>query len=154
MDSGTLEVADACSPIPYKARSIDRSATTVARAAATLKPLPSEGVVKAVLPVLAVLALAGCARYPTAEKVADCAANRFGTKNGAFTIARRSRSILYGAEYAIAYQKSGSTDRGVVIYNRVQGAISSHQEISYGNHAEIKGAVEAIENCVSFAADQ
>jgi len=110
--------------------------------------------VRPVLPLLAVLALAGCARYPTAEKVADCAANRFGAKKGTFTIAQRSRSILYGAEYAITYQKSGSTDRGIVIYNRVQGPISSHQEISYGNHAEIKGAVEAIEYCASLAADQ
>ena len=106
------------------------------------------------LPLLAGLALAGCARYPTAEKVADCAANRFGAKKGTFTIAQRSRSILYGAEYAVTYQKSESTDRGIVIYNRVQGPISSHQEISYGNHAEIKGAVEAIEYCISFAADQ
>ena len=106
------------------------------------------------LPLLTVLALAGCARYPTAEKVAECAANRFGAKNGTFTITQRSRSLMYGAEYAITYQKSGSTDRVVVIYNRVQGAISSHQEISYGNHAEIKGAVEAIEYCVAFAADQ
>jgi len=110
--------------------------------------------VRPVLPLLAVLALAGCARYPTAEKVADCAANRFGAKKGTFTIAQRSRSILYGAEYAVTYQKSESTDRGIVIYNRVQGPISSHQEISYGNHAEIKGAVEAIEYCASLAADQ
>jgi hypothetical protein len=95
------------------------------------------------------LALAGCARYPTAEKVAACAAARFGIKNGTFTIAQRSRSMLYGAEYAITYQKSGSTDHGIVVYNRVHGPITSYQEISYGNHAEIKGAVEAIEYCAS-----
>jgi hypothetical protein len=109
--------------------------------------------VRPILPLLAVLALAGCARYPTAEKVAACAANRLAAKNGTFTVAQRSRSILYGDESTITYQKSGSSDRGTVIYNRVLGPISSHQEISYGNHAEIQGAVEAIEYCASFAAD-
>jgi hypothetical protein len=104
-----------------------------------------------VLLLLAALAFTGCTKYPTAEKVAACAAARIGVKNGKFIVAQRSRSMLYGAEYAITYQKSGSTDRGIVIYNRVRGPITSYQEISYGNHAEIKGAVEAIEYCASSA---
>jgi hypothetical protein len=83
--------------------------------------------------------------------VAACAAARFGI--GSFTITQRSRSILYGVEYSITYQKLGSTDRGIVIYNRLQGPVTSYQEISYGNHAEIKGAVEAIEYCASSARD-
>jgi len=102
-----------------------------------------------VLPLLAALALSGCAKYPTAEEVAACAAARFGVKDGTFTVAQSSRSMLYGAEYSITYQKFRSSDRGIVIYNRVHGPVTSYQEISYGNHAEIKGAVEAIEYCAS-----
>jgi hypothetical protein len=100
------------------------------------------------------LACAGCEKYPTAESVATCAAARFGVKRGDFTVAKRSRSMLYGTEYAITYRKFASTDRGMVIYNRVHGAVTSYQEISYGNHAEIKGAVEAIEYCASSTKEQ
>jgi len=110
--------------------------------------------VRPLIALLGALTLVGCAKYSTPEKVAACAAARFGMKNGTFTVARRSRSMLYGNEYAITYQKSGSADRGVVFYNRVHGPVSSYQEISYGNHAEIKGAVEAIEYCASSAGDQ
>jgi hypothetical protein len=109
--------------------------------------------VRQILPLIIALALAGCARYPSAERVAACAAQRFGAKHGTFTIAERSRSMLYGAQYAITYQKSGSSDHAIVIYNRVHGPITSYQEISYGNHAEIKGAVEAIEYCASSAGE-
>jgi hypothetical protein len=105
--------------------------------------------VRSLLPLFAALAFTGCARYPTPEKVAACAAARFGVKNGHFTVMQRSRSMLYGPEYSIMYEKFGSTDRGIVIYNQVHGPITSYQEISYGNHAEIKGAVEAIEYCAS-----
>ena len=101
------------------------------------------------LPILACLAFAGCDRYPTPDKVAACAAARFGVKDGTFTVTQQSSSLLFGAQYAITYQKFASTDRGVVVYNRVHGPVTSLQEISYGNHAEIKGAVEAIEYCAS-----
>ena len=111
-------------------------------------------VVRPLIALLGALTLAGCAKYSTPDKVAACAAARFGVKYGTFTVALRSKSMFYGSEYAITYQKSGSADRGVVVYNRVHGPVSSYQEISYGNHAEIKGAVEAIEYCASSAGDQ
>lgn len=107
--------------------------------------------VSPVLLLVAALTLAGCARYPTADEVATCAGARFGVKYGTFTTTLRSRSMLYGAEYAITYRKSGSTDHGIVIYDRVRGPVTTYQEISYGNHAEIKGAIEAIEFCASMA---
>ena len=108
----------------------------------------------AFLPLLACLAFAGCEKYPTVESVATCAAARFGVKRGDFTVAKRSRSMLYGTEYAITYRKFESPDRGIVIYNRVHGPVTSYQDISYGNHAEIKGAVEAIEYCASSTVEQ
>jgi hypothetical protein len=106
------------------------------------------------LAFVACAALIGCEKYPPAESVGACAAARFGEKTGSFSVERRSSSALFGEESAIIYQKSGSPDRAIVIYNRSNGPVTTFQDISYGNHAEIKGAVEAIEYCAQSAGDR
>jgi hypothetical protein len=91
--------------------------------------------------------LAGCDHYPPAEDVASCAAARFGTQHGAFNIAERTGSMFSAREYTITYRKAGSPDFGVVVYYRRRGPVTTQVEISYGNHAEIAGAVDAIKYC-------
>jgi hypothetical protein len=91
--------------------------------------------------------LAGCDAYPPAKDIADCAAGRFGTGQGTFTVEERRSSWFAATEYAIAYQKQGSGDRAVVIYNRRNGPGTVQSDITFGNHAEIAGAVRAIELC-------
>ena len=100
------------------------------------------------------MAFAGCEGYPPAEQVTACAAARFGVKTGSFSVEQRSLSALSGAQHAITYQKYESTDRAVVIYNRTHGPITTFQEISYGNHAKIIGAVDAIKYCSLSPAGQ
>jgi len=100
------------------------------------------------LPVLvATLVLGGCETYPPAEEVAACAAARFGTEHGTFSVRKLSGSSFLGAEYAIIYAKREAPDRASVIYNRTRGPVTTDQVITFGNHAEIKGAVEAISDC-------
>jgi hypothetical protein len=96
---------------------------------------------------IGVALLAGCESYPPAEDVAACAATRFGTEHGSFSVTQRSGSMFSATEYAIAYQKAGSPDRAVVIYYQGKGPVTTQVEISYGNHAEIAGAVDAIKYC-------
>ena len=92
--------------------------------------------------------LAGCdASYPPAEEVAACASARFGTDHGSFSVTQQPGSLFSATEYSIIYRKAGSSDRAVVIYYRGNGPVTTQQEISYGNHAEIAGAVEAIKYC-------
>jgi hypothetical protein len=91
--------------------------------------------------------LAGCESYPPAEDVAACAKARFGTEHGSFNVTQRSGSLFSATEYTITYQKAGSQDRAVVIYYRRKGPVTTQVDISYGNHAEIAGAVEAIKYC-------
>lgn len=97
--------------------------------------------------LVAGVAVGGCETYPSAEQVAACAAARFGTRSGSFSVAERPGSILLGRQFSITYQKEGSPDRAIVTYDRSHGPTATFQDISYGNHAEIKGAVEAIEYC-------
>jgi hypothetical protein len=47
----------------------------------------------------------------------------------------------------ITYQKAGSPDRAIVVYYPSRGPVTTQVEISYGNHAEIGGAVDAIKYC-------
>jgi hypothetical protein len=91
--------------------------------------------------------LAGCERYPPAEDVAACAAARFGTEHGSFNVTQGPGSLFSATEYTITYQKAGNPDRALVIYYRRNGPVTTQVEISYGNHAEIAGAVEAIKLC-------
>jgi hypothetical protein len=91
--------------------------------------------------------LAGCESYPPAEDVAACAKARFGTEHGSFNVTQGSGSLFSATEYTITYQKAGSQDRAVVIYYRRKGPVTTQVDISYGNHAEIAGAVEAIKYC-------
>ena len=80
---------------------------------------------------IGVALLAGCDNYPPAEDVAACAA----------------ASLFSATEYTITYQKAGSPDRALVIHYRRKGPVTTQVDISYGNHAEIAGAVEAIKYC-------
>jgi hypothetical protein len=91
--------------------------------------------------------LAGCESYPPAHEVATCAAARFGTAHGSFQVTERPGSMFSTTEYTITYQKAGSPDRAVVIYYQRKGPVTTQVEISYGNHAEIAGAVDAIKYC-------
>ena len=91
--------------------------------------------------------LAGCESYPPAEDVAACAAARFGTEHGSFKVTQAPSSMLFPTEHTITYQKAGSPDRAVVVYYQRKGPVTTQVEISYGNHAEIAGAVEAIKYC-------
>jgi hypothetical protein len=91
--------------------------------------------------------LAGCESYPPAEDVAACAKARFGTEHGSFNVTQRPGSLFSATEYTITYQKAGSPDRAIVIYYQRKGPVTTQVEISYGNHAEIAGAVEAIKYC-------
>ena len=95
---------------------------------------------------LSIALLAGCERYPPAEDVASCAA-RFGTQHGSFSVVERPDSMSSAREYTITYQKAGSPDFAVVVYHRRRGPVTTQVEISYGNHAEIAGAVDAIKYC-------
>jgi hypothetical protein len=104
--------------------------------------------------LVACAAFAGCESYPPAEQVTACAAARFGAKTGGFSVERGSASAFSGAEHAITYQKYGSTDYAIVIYNRTNGPVTTYQDISYGNHAEITGAVDAIRYCALSVGDQ
>jgi hypothetical protein len=97
--------------------------------------------------LVASVLLAGCETYPPAEAVAACAAARFGTENGTFRVHKLSGSSLFSTEYAIIYARRQPPDRASVIYNRARGPVTTDQVISFGNHAEIKGAVEAIRDC-------
>jgi hypothetical protein len=74
--------------------------------------------------------LAGCDAYPPAAEVARCAAARFGTAHGTFTSGTQN-----GSQVVITYQKRDSPDRAIVIYDRRHGPVSTHREISFGNHA-------------------
>ena len=47
----------------------------------------------------------------------------------------------------ITYQKAGSPDRATVVYYPGTGPVTTQVEISYGNQAEIAGAVDAIKYC-------
>ena len=96
---------------------------------------------------IGVVVLAGCESYPPAEEVAACASARFGTEHGSFSVTQQPGSLFSATEYRIIYQKDGSPDRAVVVYYRRNGPVTTQQEISYGNHAEIAGAVEAIKYC-------
>ena len=96
---------------------------------------------------LSTLLLLGCDTYPAAKDVVSCAAARFPAEQGTFNAEERRGSWWSPTEYTIAYQKHGSSDRAIVVYNRRNGPISVHPEITYGNHAEIAGAVRAIELC-------
>ena len=91
--------------------------------------------------------LVGCESYPAAEDVATCAAARFGTEHGSFNVTQRPGSMSSATEYTITYQKAGSPDRAVVVYNKRRGPVTTQVEIAYGNHAEIAGAVDAIRYC-------
>jgi hypothetical protein len=97
--------------------------------------------------IIGVAALAGCASYPPVEEVAACATARFGTEHGSFNVTQRPGSVFSASEYSIIYQKDGSPDRALVVYYRRNGPVTTQQEISYGNHAEIAGAVEAMKYC-------
>lgn len=96
---------------------------------------------------IGVALLAGCERYPPADVVASCAALRFGTQHGSFSVMERAGSVLSSTEYVITYQKAGSPDRAIVVYNPRRGPVTTQVEISYGNHAEIAGAADAIKYC-------
>jgi hypothetical protein len=96
---------------------------------------------------IAVAVLAGCESYPPAEDVAVCAKARFGTEHGSFNVTQGPGSLFSATEYTITYQKAGSPDRAIVVYYRRNGPVTTQAEISYGNHAEIAGAVEAIKLC-------
>lgn len=96
---------------------------------------------------VAVAAIAGCGNYPSAEEVAACAAARFGTEHGSFTVTQRPGSMISATEYTIVYQKADSPDRAVMVYYQRKGPVTTQVEISYGNHAEIAGAVDAIKYC-------
>jgi hypothetical protein len=91
--------------------------------------------------------LAGCDTYPPAEEVAACAAARLGTGRGTFSVRKLSESSFLGTEYAIVYAMRESPDRASVIYTRSRGPTTTDQVISFGNHAEIQSAVEAIRDC-------
>jgi hypothetical protein len=91
--------------------------------------------------------LAGCESYPAADDVAACAAARFGTEQGSFNVTKGPGSLFSPIEYTITYQKAGSADRAVVIYCQRKGPVTTQVEISYGNHAEIAGAADAIKFC-------
>jgi hypothetical protein len=91
--------------------------------------------------------LTGCERYPPAEDVASCAADRFGTQHGVFNVTEQPRSMVSARKYMITYQKAGSPDRATVVYYPGTGPVTTQVEISYGNHAEIAGAVDAIKYC-------
>jgi hypothetical protein len=91
--------------------------------------------------------LVGCESYPAAEDVATCAATRFGTEHGSFNVTQRPGSMFSATEYTITYQKAGSPDRAVVVYTKRRGPVTTQVEISYGNHAEIADAVDAIRYC-------
>jgi hypothetical protein len=91
--------------------------------------------------------LVGCESYPTAGEVATCAAARLGTEHGSFSVTQRPGSNFFATEYAITYQKEGNLDRAVVVYDQRKGPVTTQVEISYGNHAEIAGAVDAIKYC-------
>ncbi len=91
--------------------------------------------------------LTGCERYPPAEEVAACAKGRFGTEHGSFNVTQRPGSLFSATEYTITYQKADSPDRAVVVYYQGKGPVTTQVEISYGNHAEIAGAVDAIKYC-------
>jgi hypothetical protein len=102
------------------------------------------------LPLAVGALLAGCIAYPPAEEVAACAASRLGTERGTFTVTDlTSSSLLSARQSAITYRKNGSPDRATVIFNRRSGPTAVQQEVSYGNHAEIKRAVEAIRVCAN-----
>jgi hypothetical protein len=81
------------------------------------------------------------------RRISLTARGRFGTGQGTFTVEERRSSWFAATEYSIAYQKQGSGDRAVVIYNRRNGPVTVQSEITFGNHAEIAGAVRAIELC-------
>jgi len=91
--------------------------------------------------------LTGCERYPPAEDVASCAAHRFGTQHGAFNVTEQPRLMFSVRKYMITYQKAGSPDRATVVCYPGTGPVTTQVEISYGNHAEIAGAVDAIKYC-------
>jgi hypothetical protein len=91
--------------------------------------------------------LAGCESYPTAEDVAACAAARFGTEHGSFNATQGPGSMFSATDFRITYQKAGSPDRAVVVYYKRKGPVTTQVEISYGDHAEIAGAVDAIKYC-------
>jgi len=95
----------------------------------------------------AVALLAGCESYPPAHEVATCAAARIGTEHGSFKVTERPGSMFSTTEYTITYQKAGGPDRAVVVYYQRKGPVTTQVEISYGNHAEIAGAVDAIKYC-------
>ena len=96
---------------------------------------------------LVTVVLAGCETYPPAEDVAACAAGRFGTERGTFSVHKLPGSSFFGTDYAIIYAKREAPDRASVIYNRARGPTTTDQTISFGNHAEIQGAVQAIRDC-------
>ena len=96
---------------------------------------------------MGVAVLAGCENYPPAEEVAACATARFGTEHGSFSVTQRPGSLFSATEYSIIYEKGGSPDRALVVYYRGNGPVTTQQEISYGNHAQISGAVDAIKYC-------
>ena len=100
-----------------------------------------------VIVIVAGMALGSCEKYPAAEDVASCAAARFGTRTGSFSVVEQPGSMLFGRQFSITYQKHESPDRAIITYDRRHGPVSTFQDISYGNHAEIKGAVDAIEYC-------
>jgi hypothetical protein len=91
--------------------------------------------------------LAGCDSYPAAEDVATCAVARFGTEHGSFNLTHQTGSVFSATAYTITYQKAGSPDRAVIVYYQRKGPVTTQVEISYGNHAEIAGAVDAIKYC-------
>jgi hypothetical protein len=96
---------------------------------------------------IGVAVLAGCDSYPPAEEVAACAAARFGTGHGSFSVTQQPGSLFSAPEFRIAYQKAEAPDRAVVVYYQRKGPVTTQVEISYGNHAEIAGAVDAIKYC-------
>jgi hypothetical protein len=99
------------------------------------------------LPLVLVVLLGGCSTYPPAEEVVACAASRFGSDRGIFSVKEVASSLLSGQKFAITYQKSGSPDRAIFIYDRTTGPISVQQEITYGNRVEITDAVDALRIC-------
>lgn len=94
-----------------------------------------------ILLLLAATQLVGCGAYPSADAVAQCAASRFGVEKGTFTTGKR------GSQDTITYQKTSSPDHATVAYDRSHGPVDTYWDISFGNHAEIEGAVEAIRYC-------
>ncbi len=81
------------------------------------------------------------------RRTRDAATARLATRQGAFTVQKGSNSLLFATEDSIIYRKDGSPDRAVVIYSTRSGPITTQVQISYGNHAEIAGAVDAITFC-------